>query len=185
MPLTLTVTSYKGAPPSKPASISIEHESISIGRQQGNSLVLNDPESVVSSKHAEIEYRSDGYYITDTSTNHTLIDQSDRQVSKSQTLRDGQSAKLNNNDLLTLGDYEIQVSITSQHNHAAADDLSYGDGYENSESLLKNDNNLDSGSDDPFAVIVAATEENEDLLNQKAQNYSAISDFSFLDSICD
>jgi type VI secretion system protein len=185
MPLTLTVTSYKGAPPSKPASISIEHESISIGRQQGNSLVLNDPESVVSGKHAEIEYRNDGYYITDTSTNNTLIDQSDKQVSKSQTLRDGQSAKLNNNDLLTLGDYGIQVSITSQHNHAAADDLSYGDGYENSESLLKNDNKLDSGSDDPFAVIVTATEENEDLLNQEAQNYSAISDFSFLDSICD
>ena len=185
MPLTLTVTSYKGAPPSKPASISIEHESISIGRQEGNSLVLNDPESVVSGKHAEIEYRHDGYYITDTSTNHTLIDQSDKQVRKSQTLRDGQSAKLNNNDLLTLGDYEIQVSITSQHNHAATDDLSYRDGYENPESLLKNDNILDSGSDDPFADIVTATEENEDLLNQKAQNYDANDDFSFLDSICD
>ena len=185
MPLALTVTSYKGAPPSKPVSISIEHESISIGRQKENSLVLNDPESVVSGKHAEIEYRNDGYYITDTSTNHTLIDQLDKQVGKSQTLKDGQSAKLKNNDLLTLGDYEIQVSITSQLNHAATDDLSYRDGYENSESLLKNDNKLDSGSNDPFADIVTATEENEDLLNQKAQNYSAISDFSFLDSICD
>ena len=185
MPLTLTVTSYKGAPPPEPASISIEHESISIGRQEGNSLVLNDPESVVSSNHAEIGYRDDGYYITDTSTNHTLIDQSDKQVSKSQTLRDGQSAKLNNNDLLTVGDYEIQVSITSQNNHAASDDLSYRDGYENSESLLKNDYKLDSGSDDPFADIVAATKENEDLPNQKAQNYNAIDNFSFLDSIGD
>jgi type VI secretion system protein len=185
MPLTLTVTSHKGVPPSKSDSISIEHESISIGRQKGNSLVLNDPECVVSGKHAEIEYRNDDYYITDTSTNNTLIDQSDKQVSKRQTLRDGQSAKLNNNDLLTFGDYEIQVSITSQHNHAASDDLSYRDGYENSESLLKNDHKLDSGSDDPFAVIVTATEENEDLLNQEVQNYNAISDFSFLDSICD
>jgi type VI secretion system protein len=185
MPLTLTVTSYKGVPPSKSDSISIEHESISIGRQKGNSLVLNDPECVVSGKHAEIEYRNDDYYITDTSTNNTLIDQSDKQVSKRQTLRDGQSAKLNNNDLLTFGDYEIQVSITSQHNQAASDDLSYRDGYENSESLLKNDHKLDSGSDDPFAVIVTATEENEDLLNQEVQNYNAISDFSFLDSIGD
>ena len=185
MPLTLTVTSYKGTPPSKPASISIEHESLSIGRQKGNSLVLNDPESVVSGNHAEIEYRNDGYYITDTSTNHTLIDQPDRQASKSQTLGNGQSAKLNNNDLLTFGDYEIQVSITSQHNHAPSDDLSYRDGYENSESLLKNDNKFDSGSDDPFADIVAETEEKADLLNQKAQNYNAITDFSFLESIGD
>ncbi len=185
MPLTLTITSYRGAPPSKPASISVEHESISIGRQKGSSLVLNDPENFVSGKHAEIEYRNDGYYITDTSTNHTLIDQPDKQVSKSQMLKGGQSAKLNNNDLLTIGDYEIQASITSQHNHAASDDLSYTDGYENSESLLKNDNKLDSGSDDPFAVIVTATEENEDLLNQKAQNYNATGDFSFLDSISD
>jgi type VI secretion system protein len=185
MPLTLTVTSHKGVPPSKSNSISIEHESISIGRQKGNSLVLNDPECVVSGKHAEIEYRNDDYYITDTSTNNTLIDQSDKQVSKRQTLRDGQSAKLNNNDLLTFGDYEIQVSITSQHNQAASDDLSYRDGYENSESLLKNDHKLDSGSDDPFAVIVTATEENENLLNQEVQNYNAISDFSFLDSIGD
>jgi type VI secretion system protein len=159
MPLTLTVKSYKGAPPSKPASISIEHERISIGRQKGNSLVLNDPENVVSSKHAEIEYRNDGYYITDTSTNHTLIDQTDEPLNERQTLRDGQNAKLNNNNLLTLGDYEIMVEITSHRNHAA--------------------------SDDPFAGSVAVVEEKEDLLDQKPQNYDASDDFSFLDSIRD
>ena len=185
MPLTLTVTSYKGAPPSKPASISIEHESISIGRQKGNSLVLNDPESVVSSRHAEIEYRNDGYYITDTSTNHTLIDQTDEPLNESQTLRDGQSAKLNNNNLLTFGDYEIMVEITSHRNHAASDDLSAGDGYENPESLLTNDDKLDSGSGDPFADIVAVVEKKKDLLDQKAQHYDANDDFSFLDSISD
>jgi len=159
MPLTLTVRSYKGAPPSKPASISIEHERISIGRQKGNSLVLNDPENVVSSKHAEIEYRNDGYYITDTSTNHTLIDQTDEPLNERQTLRDGQNAKLNNNNLLTLGDYEIMVEITSHPNHAA--------------------------SDDPFAGSVAVVEEKEDLLDQKPQNYDANDDFSFLESIRD
>ena len=183
MPLTLTVTSYKGAPPPKPASISIEHESISIGRQKGNSLVLSDPEVVVSSKHAEIEYRNDGYYITDTSTNHTLIDQSDTEPGKSQTLRNGQSAKLNNNDLLTLGDYEIKVSITSQHDHVALDDFSFKDDYEDPNSLLHNA--IKPGLDDPFADIGTATEGNEDLLNQKAQNYNATNDFSFLDSLAD
>ncbi len=183
MPLILTVTSYKGATPSKPASISIEHESISIGRQKGNLLVLNDPESVVSGKHAEIEYRNDGYYITDTSTNHTLIDQTDKQVNKSQTLTGGQSAKLNNNDMLTIGEYEIQVSISSRHNHATSDDLSYRDIHEDPNSILKNDNRLDSGSDDPFADILTASEENEGLLDQKAQSHDAMDDFSFLDSI--
>ena len=179
MPLTLSVTSYKGSPPSQPASISIEHESISIGRQKENSLVLNDPETVVSGKHAKIEYRDDGYYITDTSTNHTLIDQTDKQVSQSQMLKKGQSAKLNNNDLLTIGDYEIQVSITSQNNHAAPEDPSYRDGFENSDFLL------DSGSEDPFADLVTASDENKEPINQKAQNYNATGDFSFLDFIGD
>ncbi|NNE63465.1 MAG: FHA domain-containing protein, partial [Gammaproteobacteria bacterium] len=195
MSLTLTVRSYKGAPPSKPASISIEHERISIGRQNDNSLVLNDPENVVSGKHAEIEYRDDGYYITDTSTNHTLIDQTDEQLNESQTLRDGQSAKLNNNNLLTLGDYEIMVEITSHHNHAASDDPSYRDGYENPDSLFESDDRFDSGSEDPFADIVAVVaekedllavvEEKEDLLDETVKNYDADDDFSFLDAIRD
>jgi len=195
MSLTLTVRSYKGAPPPKPASISIEHERISIGRQNDNSLVLNDPENVVSGKHAEIEYRNDGYYITDTSTNHTLIDQTDESPQESQTLRDGQSAKLNNNNLLTLGDYEIMVEITSHHNHVASDDPSYSDGYENPDSLFETDDKFDSGSEDPFADILAVVEEKEDLLavveekedllDETVKNYDADDDFSFLDAIRD
>ncbi len=185
MSLTLTVTSYKGASPSNPVSISTEHEGISIGRQKGNSLVLSDPENVVSGKHAEIEYRNDGYYITDASTNHTLIDQNDKPLSNSQTLEEGQSAKLSNNDLLTIGDYEIQVSITSQQNHSASDDLGYRNGYENSDTLLNSGDNLDISSKDPFAEIVAATEENKELLDQEVQNHCAMDDFSFLDSISD
>lgn len=183
MPLTLTVRSYKGLPPSKPASISIDHERISIGRQQGNSLVLNDPENVVSSQHAEIEYRDDGYYITDTSTNHTLIDQPGEPLHESQTLKDGQSAKLNNNNLLTLGDYEIMVEITSHHNHAASDDPSLRDGYENPDSLFESDDKFDSGSEDPFADIGAVVAEKEDLLDETVKNYDADDDFSFLDSL--
>jgi len=183
MPLTLTVTSYKGYSPSKPASISIEQESISIGRNKENSLVLKDPESVVSGKHAEIEYRNDGYYITDSSTNHTLIDQADKQASNSHILKGGQSAKLNDNDLLTIGDYEVQVSITSQHNNAASEGPGYRDDYEISEPLFDNDNNLDSGSDDPFADILTTTEDNDVLQTPEVQNNNATGDFSFLDAI--
>ena len=183
MPLTLTVTSYKGYSPSKPASISIEQESISIGRNNENSLVLKDPESVVSGKHAEIEYRNDGYYITDSSTNHTLIDQADKQASNSHILKGGQSAKLNDNDLLTIGDYEVQVSITSQHNNAASEGPGYRDDYEISEPLFDNDNNLDSGSDDPFADILTTTEDNDVLQTPEVQNNNATGDFSFLDAI--
>ena len=153
MLLTLTVTSYKGSPPSKPVSISIERERISIGRQKGNSLVLVDLENVVSSKHAEIEYRNDGYFITDTSTNGTSINQTDN------TLGNGQSAKLNNNDLLTFGDYEIKVTITNHRDHVASDDLGYRDSYENPNSLLESDDKLDSGSEDPFADIMSVVEE--------------------------
>ncbi len=174
MLLTLTVTSYKGAPPPIPASISVGHERISIGRRKGNSLVLIDPENVVSGKHAEVEYRADGYYITDTSTNGIAINHTNKM------LVNGQSTKLNNNDLLILGDYEIKVSITNQSEHAASQDLSYTEGYENPNSLLKDIDKLDSALEDPFANIVA---EKEDLLEQKEQNYHDTEDLSFLKSI--
>ena len=183
MPLTLTVTSYKGAPPSTPASVSIDHESLTIGRHKGNSLVLHDPENFVSGTHAQIEYRDDGYYITDNSTNHTLIDQTGEKESETKMLKGGQSAKLNNNDLLTIGDYEIRVSVTPQHDHARADDLSYGDDFENSKFPLENDNRLDSLPDDPFADILTPTAEHEGPRDQEAHNDNTSEDFSFLDFI--
>jgi type VI secretion system protein len=177
MHLTLTVISYKGVPPPTAASISIGHEHITIGRRKGNSLVLTDPENVVSGKHAEVEYRADGYYITDTSTNGIAINQTEKM------LRNGQSAKLKDNDLLTFGEYEVKVSITSQTDRAASQDLSYTEDYGNPNSLLNSNDRLDSASEDPFANIASADEDKEDLMDQNAPDYHDTADLSFLKSI--
>lgn len=44
---------------------------LTIGRDQSNKLVVDDPKA--SRQHARVERRSDGYYLVDTSTNGTFV----------------------------------------------------------------------------------------------------------------
>lgn len=111
MPLTLTITSYQRLSPAQEVTKRVDQGSITIGRGSGNDWVLPDPEQVLSKKHCTIEYRDNGYFLTDTSTNGIFINQSPQRVGR------GQSIKLNDGDELTLGEYEILVSITPAPGH--------------------------------------------------------------------
>ena len=77
----------------------------SIGRASDNDWILPDPERYVSGHHASIEYRDGGYWLTDTSSNGTYVNEEPAPVSDigPQALKDG--------DRLRLGDYEVIVSI--------------------------------------------------------------------------
>ena len=77
----------------------------SIGRASDNDWILPDPERYVSGHHATIEYRDGGYWLTDTSSNGTYLNEDAAPMSDvgSQALKDG--------DRLRLGDYEVIVSI--------------------------------------------------------------------------
>jgi len=87
-------------------SITLSEEGATIGRHENNSLVLPDPKRFISGRHAIIDYQAPDYFITDTSTNGVLINQSPT------PLGNGNSTKLNDGDLLILGDYTLRIEIT-------------------------------------------------------------------------
>jgi type VI secretion system FHA domain protein len=74
-----------------------------IGRTSDNDWMLPDPERFVSSQHAVITFEAGRYFLTDRSTNGTAVN--GREVPK------GGRVELRAGDRLTIGTYEIAVSI--------------------------------------------------------------------------
>lgn len=73
---------------------------ITIGRDKGNSLVLNDP--LVSRRHAIIEEKMGTYFIRDLdSTNSTYINKN--------PLRPGEEKKLQPGSIITIGKNELKI----------------------------------------------------------------------------
>jgi type VI secretion system protein len=87
-------------------SVTLDQESGTIGRKEGNTLILPDPKQWISSQHAVIKYQAPDYYITDTSTNGILLNQS--------PLGKGNSKKLNDGDQFQIGDYLISVQLIQE-----------------------------------------------------------------------
>ena len=73
----------------------------SIGRAQGCTWCLPDPSRVISGTHAEIRYANGEYYLTDTSSNGTLINAV--QMTK------GDERPLRNGDVIRIGKFDILV----------------------------------------------------------------------------
>jgi len=105
MKLTLSVISFAGADVKSSKKITLNQETASLGRTEDNALVLPDPNRYVSGHHALIEYRSPDYFIKDTSANGVLINNSKT------PLGNGNSTKLDDGDLLTIGDYILEVKL--------------------------------------------------------------------------
>lgn len=85
----------------------------SLGRDLDNDLVLADPERLVSGRHARIELRDGNAWLMDHSTNGTFVnDSADR-------LPRGVSQPLQDGDVLTVGPYEIQISMASAPDNGA------------------------------------------------------------------
>jgi len=106
MPLTLTLINQGSLPPLEATRV-VDQGHLTIGRSEDSDWVLSDPEHLLSRKHCRIEYRDNGYYITDTSANGVFIN------AVEQPLGRGQTTRLNDGDIIILGQYEIHVSITA------------------------------------------------------------------------
>lgn len=102
--MSLILTIINQAKPGQEISKAFEQEG-TIGRSSKNSWVLIDPNRFISSQHAKVHLEDNNYYITDTSTNGLFINKS------SQPLGKNNSAILKQGDVLTIGEYEISVSI--------------------------------------------------------------------------
>lgn len=77
----------------------------SIGRSNSNKWTLPDPNRFVSSQHGLISFEAGNFYLTDTSSNGTFINQT------SQPLGKGKKQILNAGDRILMGTYCLEVSL--------------------------------------------------------------------------
>ena len=116
MTLTLLVTCFQQQSLSK-SSITIGEDGCTIGRSNANDLVLPDAKRIVSQHHARIDYVNSKFILTDNSTNGTYINHAIDPVGRNNT------AILQDKDILTIGEYECLVSIDTNENAIAFDEL--------------------------------------------------------------
>ncbi|PSU34126.1 type VI secretion system-associated FHA domain protein TagH [Photobacterium lutimaris] len=107
-------------------SFNDKKDTYSIGRSSQSDWCLPDPERVISGQHAFIRCYPGEFLITDLSTNGLFINKSIEALGKDNVYR------LNNGDILSLGDYEIEVSLfesatagsaSQQHQISNADEI--------------------------------------------------------------
>ena len=84
-----------------------------IGRHETNDWVLRDPSRYVSGRHAEIEHRAGTWWLRDTSTNGTFINDSE------EALGPDRPHQLASGDHFRIGEYEIEVEITGGNDFLA------------------------------------------------------------------
>ncbi|MEJ2405572.1 MAG: type VI secretion system-associated FHA domain protein TagH [Candidatus Thiodiazotropha sp.] len=103
--LTLEVTRVAGMPPASPIRASFDPQGGSIGRREDNDWVLPDPQRFISSRHALISFAEGRYLVTDVSSNGVFLNHAESPLGS-----EGQ-APLRQGDTLTIGEYEISVSL--------------------------------------------------------------------------
>ncbi len=105
MPLKLTIASFQRLSPGQEPTKILDHGSLTIGRAAQNGWILQDPERILSSSHCAIHFQDGGYYLTDTSTNGTFLNDSEQRIPRNQTVR------LNDGDHFVMGEYEIEARL--------------------------------------------------------------------------
>src|SRR5215813_10967849 len=104
--LTIRAVSFKGRPLDRELSARFEEAGGTIGRGEINTLVLSDPERFISRTHATISFQAGGYLITDTGTKNPV-------VVNGRPLGSGSQTRLNDGDQIKVGDYLLQVTVSS------------------------------------------------------------------------
>lgn len=118
--IVLTVVSYNGA--ATPAlSASFDELGGSIGRADGNQLVLPDPERSISRQHARVVFRSGSYAIVDNGSNPIAVNGQPVPLGREQALAIG--------DTVQIGGYALAVAAGGSA-AAASDPFAdlFGDG---------------------------------------------------------
>lgn len=103
--ITLTVTSFNGAPMAQPLVAHFDETGGSIGRADNNQLALPDPERTISRVHARVAFRNGSYLVIDCGSNPVSVN--------GRPLGNGQEAPLKPGDELSIGGYAIKVEASS------------------------------------------------------------------------
>ena len=87
-----------------------------IGRAHDNDWVLIDPERFISAHHAEIEHRAGEWWICDTSTNGTFINDAQRPLGR------GGRHRISHGDLIRVGSLELLAEISGGNDFVPDDE---------------------------------------------------------------
>jgi FHA domain-containing protein/type VI secretion system protein len=103
MNLILLVKSYRDQP--MPGEVICRFTEVggSIGRGPDNDLTLDDPGKYISRVHARVELRGEQFYLTDTGSNPSLVNE--------RPLGNGRERLLEAGDRLVIGDYALEVRL--------------------------------------------------------------------------
>jgi type VI secretion system protein ImpI len=104
MGLVLTIENEEGLPNGAPQSMRLGRDGgLDIGRGANQDWTLPDPSRFISSKHCEVRYRDDAYWLYDISANGTYLNESPSRLQAPHRLADG--------DRFMVGNYVIAVAI--------------------------------------------------------------------------
>ncbi|MBL4805919.1 MAG: type VI secretion system-associated FHA domain protein TagH [Rhodobacteraceae bacterium] len=105
MGLTLHIQG-SGAVPGGAGSTVLNDGALTIGRADGNDLILPDPDRGISSRHCVIEERGNDFVVLDISTNGTFLNYNGQPLGPTPT-------PLNHGDTLMVGPFELRIEITA------------------------------------------------------------------------
>jgi type VI secretion system FHA domain protein len=104
MTLTLSIRNTASLENGMPTELVLHQRGAIIGRGSTCDWCLPDPRRHISSRHCEIRFRDDCYWLTDTSTNGTFVNDSADPLQGEH--------KIDQGDLILVGDYEIGADLT-------------------------------------------------------------------------
>jgi len=112
MTLILSIPGRTRLDNGEPAELRLDHHGAVIGRSAHADWSLPDGKNHISSRHCEISYRDGTYLLADRSTNGTFVNGSRERLGTLHPIRDG--------DRITIGSYELLVSLPDQRAEPAA-----------------------------------------------------------------
>jgi type VI secretion system protein ImpI len=101
--LTLRIDNFDKLPNGSPLEYTVDRRGFDFGRDQHLDWTLPDKSRVVSGKHCEIRFYEGAYWLIDTSTNGTFLNDSAKRMQSPYRLNDG--------DKLAVGDYVLFVRL--------------------------------------------------------------------------
>jgi FHA domain-containing protein len=104
--ITLEVTSVNGAPPTRRMAAEFDELGGTIGRADNSTLVLADPEKVISRTHASVTFRRGAYVIQDRGTAVAV-------AVNGQLLGNGREAAIEAGDTIQIGAYTLRVAAAA------------------------------------------------------------------------
>ena len=101
--MRISVISFNGAPPARPAAFDFDSRGGAIGREEGNELVLPDPERHISRVQARVEFDGGQFVLVDMGGNPSSVN--DRPVGR------GNRVALVGGDRIVIGGYLLEVEF--------------------------------------------------------------------------